>query len=389
MSESINSVKLVKYTLMHKDIPVLNMTLVDKSGSILDIHEIFNKDHLPIGTVRYGELDTDLLSEWWDQRSIPASRKNIESFLARINLPNTKYLLTKSMGLSLSDQYWIRNVDSDLSWSEVNFFENDFSEDIGNLLFGHVHASAFNPMSPDNTVDGVLKKRWKIIDGKRCLMKACRNMSSYESYNEIIASMICDVLKIPHVDYRLQKTEYDTLCICEDFIDSKTELVSAVSIINSYSSPTPISKYHTYVNACRQLGYNVVSDLDRMIVLDYIMENYDRHFRNFGLIRDAESLEILSSAPIFDTGSSLRCNVEPERFWEVENPSWPFEGRFDDQLKLVSSFDWIDFHKLYSVLDGVEALLSGTKLDKDGVADSIVELLDERITKLRTFVQSK
>lgn len=40
------------------------------------------------------------------------------------------------MGLSLSDQYWICPADKEITWSEVNFFENDFSPDVGNILFG-------------------------------------------------------------------------------------------------------------------------------------------------------------------------------------------------------------------------------------------------------------
>lgn len=52
------------------------------------------------------------------------------------------------------------------------FFENTFSDDVGNILFDQTASG--NPvslMSPDNTSDGWLKKKWKIIDDKRCLIK--------------------------------------------------------------------------------------------------------------------------------------------------------------------------------------------------------------------------
>ena len=69
---------------------------------------------------------------------------------------------------SLSDQYWINPKGSNLTWDNVNFFQNQFSDDIGDVLFGtNKKANAFDFSSPDNTSDGNLKKRWKIIDKKR------------------------------------------------------------------------------------------------------------------------------------------------------------------------------------------------------------------------------
>ncbi len=41
-----------------------------------------------------------------------------------------------------------------------------------------------------------------------------------------------------------------------------------------------------------------------MIVLDYIIANEDRHLNNFGLLRNAETLEWYGFAPIYDSGSS-------------------------------------------------------------------------------------
>lgn len=76
----------------------------------------------------------------------------------------------KCYGLSLSDQYWIRPADLDVSWEQVNFFDNPFSEEVGNILLGvpmegsEEHISL---MTPDNTSDGWLKKKWTIIDGRR------------------------------------------------------------------------------------------------------------------------------------------------------------------------------------------------------------------------------
>jgi len=93
-------------------------------------------------------------------------------------------LLTRCFGLSLSDQYWIKPQGSGLQWERINFFTNPFSEDIGNVLLGKETGKAeLDFSSPDNTSDGFLKKRWKIIDGKRCLLKAGSNPFMQQPFN--------------------------------------------------------------------------------------------------------------------------------------------------------------------------------------------------------------
>ena len=51
-------------------------------------------------------------------------------------------LLTRCFGQSLSDQYWISPQTGDLQWSDINFFDNPFSEDIGDVLLGKAPKSA-------------------------------------------------------------------------------------------------------------------------------------------------------------------------------------------------------------------------------------------------------
>ena len=75
-------------------------------------------------------------NKWWYGRSIPASRQGIQQALAILRIGSTQELIDKSYGLSLSDQYWIKEKGSSLEWAEINFFTNDFSRDIGDIL-GH------------------------------------------------------------------------------------------------------------------------------------------------------------------------------------------------------------------------------------------------------------
>jgi len=45
-----------------------------------------------------------------------------------------------------------------------------------------------------------------------------------------------------------------------------------------------------------------------MLVLDYLIANEDRHWGNFGAVRNAETLDWIGLAPVFDCGNSLWYN---------------------------------------------------------------------------------
>ncbi len=99
------------------------------------MHQNFEVAEIDIDTDD-GRPDFDMLKSWWMHRSIPISRSGIHKALEVLEMQTSQELLTKCMGLSLSDQYWVRPQNSDLQWENVNFFDNEFSEDVGNILFG-------------------------------------------------------------------------------------------------------------------------------------------------------------------------------------------------------------------------------------------------------------
>lgn len=345
----------MKYTLMHKNITITDVEIDEDLGVITSIDNISAKEHLPIGVVhqlRHEEtVDRYALNHWWAGRSIPASRMGITDALEALGVSSTKQLITKCLGLSLSDHYWLRPYDSNITWEAVNFFDNDFSDDIGDVLFGVNDKNAsFDFVSPDNTSDGNLQKRWKIIDGKRCLLKSGSDPYSQQPFNEVIATIIMNRLGIDHVPYTVSWIDDKPYSVCEDFVTKDTELVSAWRVLQLRPKANHENEYLHYVSLCKVLGVDIVPALDRMIVLDYIIANEDRHFNNFGLLRNANTLEWIGAAPIFDSGTSLWYNKTASRFVASDIICKPFKKTYGEQLKLVSSYDWLDISKL----DGIE-----------------------------------
>jgi len=350
---------------MHKRIAVAELLLDDTTGFIQKIGRVFQPEHLPIGvSVRKGIADRAALNEWWTDRSIPASRSGIREALETLDVTSTKMLLVRCYGLSLSDQYWICPENSNLTWEQINFFENPFSDDMGNVLFGMPKKTdVFDFSSPDNTSDGCLKKRWKILNGKRCLIKGGSNPFRQQPFNEVIAAEIMERLGIDYIPYTVMWNEDAPYSVCEDFVTADTELVSAWRIMQTQKKDNSTSVYQHFVNCCNALGApDVVPSLDRMIVLDYIIANEDRHLNNFGLLRNAETLEWLGFAPIFDSGSSLGYDKVAAQIRAGRDITCkPFKKHHDEQLKLVSSFDWIDFEKLKDIESMITEVLSDEK----------------------------
>ncbi|OUQ46417.1 excisionase [Drancourtella sp. An12] len=347
---------------MHKRIAVAELELDDATGMIQKVNTIYAPEHFPVGvTVKRGVADRAAFNEWWTDRSIPASRSGIREALETLEIANTKMLLVRCYGLSLSDQYWICPEGSDLTWDTINFFYNDFSEDIGDVLFGAAKKTdAFNFSSPDNTSDGNLKKRWKIINGKRYLVKGGSSPFRQQPLNEVIASGIMDRLGIPHIPYQVVWEQGVPYSLCKDFVTEDLDLVPAWRILKTQKKSNHVSVYQHFIDCCRELGIDgAVPFLDRMIVLDYLIANEDRHFNNFGVLREAETLKWIGFAPIYDSGSSLGYDKMPAQIRSGQDITCkPFKKHHEEQLKLVSDFSWIDFERLKDVDSLIEEVLT-------------------------------
>lgn len=378
----------MNYCLMHKNVEVALLELDEETGFIQKTKALYRREHLPCGvSVVNGLPDGGAINVWWLERCIPSNRSGIANALELLDLRTTRMLLLRCLGLSLSDQYWMKPENSNLQWERINFFENGFSEDIGDILLGKTDKTAdLDLSSPDNTSDGCLKKRWKILDGKRVLLKSGSNPFKQQSFNEVIASAVARRLGIPHAEYKLLWDEGDPFSVCEDFIDPRTELVSAWRIMQSIKRDNSTSLYRHYINCCEGFGVkDIVRSVDQMLVLDYIIANEDRHQNNFGLVRNADTLEWIGAAPIFDSGSSLGYDKLAGQILSGKDIECkPFKKRHEDQIKLVRSFDWIDFAALTGIEDEIDTILVEAKqFVEETRRDAIIKSVTKRISALK------
>ena len=383
LKKGYRSTDVLLCTLMHQNNKVVDLSISLETGQILTVGDIYSLHLLPIG------VDNHLngLSEWWNDRSIPLTRSGIREALEKLEISDPKVLLLKCYGLSLSDQYWIKPKEEHIYWEDINFFDNDFSDDVGTVLLGgEKRKKELNLSSPDSTSVGNLKKRWKIIDGNRVMIKGGSNPYRQEPFNEVIASKIAGFLGLAAIEYSLFYDGDYPYSKCVDFINKNEDLITAYQINKLLKKNNSDSAYTHFVKCAEKAGIKGVKEyLDKLIVFDFIIANEDRHFNNFGFIRDANTLAFKGAAPVFDSGSSFgfdKLTIDIKPFKDIV--SKPFKDIPLEQLKLVDSFKWLSVEKLNLVKKELLPLFSQFKskyLDDQRI-NAIVESTIARIDYL-------
>lgn len=320
------------YSLMHRDDPVCAITIDAASGAILRVSKPVHPELLPLG----GCIDSAMLKKWWQRRAVPIGQGKIQHILEQFGITTPQEYLAKNLGLSLTDHYWIKPLSMELGWADINLFTNNFRDPVGDMQFGQetdeileLPADAF---SPSSSVQGELRKKWIIADGKRCLVKGNHGGNSQESLNEVVATLLHKKQgKQPCVSYSTMRMgcAQQIYCVCESFTSDEVEFIPAIDIVDSKKKDNAMSIYEHFVSICVAHGLaesEVRSFLEYQILADFVLTNTDRHLNNFGVLRNTKTLEFVSMAPIFDSGNSM--------FWQ--NPKLP---EYDDLTNIsVNSF---------------------------------------------------
>ena len=390
------------YELWHKNKNVLSVEYEPVTNRFGKVLEIYDEKHIPVGIQNIPNYNLSQgLQFWWQSRLIPKNRSNF-----KINNPDIDFLLTGSNGFNLSDQYWIKEEKSDMTWEKGNFYTNPFNEDIGEYITGQGHYNLQNmtSRSPDLFSNGQQDKRWVIEKGTRFLVKYGRPPYYEQPFNEMLASEICRRLDIPYVQYTLLikgKTEPVIYSMCPCFVNPDTEFVPAGFIQYGREKKRQVSNYNHLIECCSQYNIqkkeNIEKTFMQMIVLDYIIANTDRHYGNFGFLRNAETLEWIGNAPNFDTGnamfyeyptSDLRKstaimeNVISRSFVAKQKEQ---AEKFSDNIAMLD----VDFKKLDGIKDYYEDLLSRNPKEDAERIHLLSGLLEKRIRDFQEIVYSK
>ncbi len=288
-----------------------------------------------------------------------------------------------------------------MRWSDVNFFDNAFSQELGEALVPRDPSSrmalralkdvAIAASSPDAALGGNLPKRWELRGSDRVLVKSGKRTNMFvEPVCELLATKLCELVLEPgdYVPYRVETYQWpiEFVSVCPCMVDGDTELESAFDVARSNPARSDLSRYENYCRACESHGVSDIrTALAKMLVVDHVIANFDRHWGNFGVVVDSETRQWLRAAPLYDNGESFYCNQLQLDL--VQRPLrsrglMPFAARIDEQLsRYAEDFSWLDANRLREFPDivGQTLLTSAMVRNAPGRIDAIVEATRSRI----------
>lgn len=386
------------YVLKHKDLDVAMVQVDMTSGKIEYVLAVYLPEELPIGC----EADGSGLMQWWESRAIPDSRRGIQQVLNYLNEESNLSLMLSAYGLSLTDHYWMQPIGKELYWKELNFFENEFSDELGSLLTDSDKVDIdtnISKFSPSSSVNGEMKKKWIIRDGIRYLLKVNTNDYGQQSVNELIATHLHERLGWKnHVAYEVETARVENIevpCSLNHlFTSADCELVSAYQLVRNYKVPNDISNYEAVIRQAVLHGMEekkVREHLEYTILTDFILTNTDRHFNNFGFLYSPKAHKLVAMAPIYDTGNCLFYNKEfipgNEHLLDVAVTS--FCKKEVDMLKYITNRQLVDLSRLNGFSLEAEELLKRHTAMPEKRAEEIGQTIEWKIQYLKMFQQGK
>ena len=360
----------------------------DLNFKLLDIKDIINEERLPFGLKDRGNKTQYAIqfNNWLIGRGLSESRRDLPSVRKQFKVGSAKELMIKALGLNLTDHYWLHEINNEMTWKEKNYFENSFDKVIPGKGINPEIDDSVSKQSPNLCVDGSIEKRWVIKNGERVLLKGSLYRRMQEPFNEVIASKILDEFGIEHVHYDLRRTEDKNIPFseCKCMVDKDTEYINAQYVMNMEEYYRK-EQYVHYLEMCKKNGLeDAKARIDEMIVLDFLIGNTDRHKGNYGIIRDANTLKWIKTAPIFDNGNCLYFDNENDDMesWGVDTMGKAFGDSNRMNLQNVEYPEWYNKVNKAKIVDIVVDLLKGNeRLTADRI-DKVVGVLRRRMEVL-------
>ncbi|MCI6603181.1 MAG: helix-turn-helix domain-containing protein, partial [Clostridiales bacterium] len=232
------------------------------------------------------EVNHEGIVKWLSRRVIPKNRQFVDAILKTLGLSvnNTKGIIDVCMGLSLNDSYWVVPENFAGRFADYNLYENRFSEALSLIAYTGIGGSreAFTT-SPELTTNGMLRKAWRFVekDGITLFKGGSEGAANTgrEPYSEYYACQIAHKMGLNCVQYDLEKWKGILASTCKLFTDVDTSFIPIGRILHQPTLKACLDYYG-------KLGDGFVEQLCSMIVFDALIYNEDRHFGNFGLLRN-------------------------------------------------------------------------------------------------------
>ncbi len=253
---------------------------------------LLKKELAPLYLVR-----TENVEHWLETRAIDEHRANSRLLKKALRLTEKDDVSTviSVNAVTITDNYWIKPLDSNLTYQDVRF-DNDYFANLalrGGYDSFNKAANSKRSRTPELTNTGSFEKCWKLKNGEWWMHKKADHN---QQFSEIFVYELGKQLGFNMAEY-----ERGDKCVkTKDFTDN-----AAVNFESAYSFMNDNEDYIDVVKKLQEIAPHTIPDYVKMIFLDTIVANPDRHTNNFGLLRDVKTGKILSLAPNFDNNMAL------------------------------------------------------------------------------------
>ena len=276
------------------------------SGEILvavwndNVLTVVNADLIPM-YLKYNQ-DAD---RWLASRAIDHRRPNSRLLKKALRLVEKDDIssVIHVNGAKITDNYWIRELGSELTYSDVKFSDDYFSNLAlkGNYDSFNRAANSKRSKTPELTNVGSFEKCWKLRDGKWWMYKKA---SHDEMFSELFVYELGCALGMNMAVYQRGDACIKSL----DFTEAASVNFEPASTFMGDNED-----YIDVVKALEKICPNAIPDYIRMIFMDTICANPDRHTNNFGLLRDTQTGELIGFAPNYDNNMALISRGYPSK----------------------------------------------------------------------------
>ena len=261
---------------------------------------IVNEPLLPLYLKKIQNADL-----WLETRAIDSHRANSRLLKKALRLVEKDDISTviHVNGATITDNYWIREIGSDLTYNDVKFSDDYFSNLAlkGNYDSFNKAANSKRSKTPELTNVGSFEKCWKLRDGKWWMYKKA---SHDEMFSELFVYELGRALGMNMAVYERGEGCIKSL----DFTDAAS--------VNFEPASTFMGDNEDYIDVVKALESicpKTIPDYIRMIFMDTICANPDRHTNNFGLLRDVKNGEFIGFAPNYDNNMALISRGYPSK----------------------------------------------------------------------------
>lgn len=271
------------FILMNKNKEVLRFNL--ENGFVKNVKVI----DISIAPEMLKSGYTGALERWLSERSLDTTRFNARLLLKKMNISNSPFeIVVTNKALNLTDTFWIKDI-NDKDYSNISLQRKDFNKFIVDIsLSGALH-DVPKIINPELTNIGSYDKAWIKKDEIWYLVKKGDDKSLY---SEMFAYIIGNALNLNMAKYFIK----DKMVWSENFTNEDIILEHYASFRYKFESIK--TDEQTIYNNLSKIGMG--EEYINMLLLDAVINNIDRHEFNFGILKNANTGDIIKFSPYFD-----------------------------------------------------------------------------------------